>query len=190
MERKAARQRAAALQRAEHGKPPLGVRLTGYTRSGEVIDSEAAIVRELFDRFAAGDSLRALAAWLTEAGVSTRHGRPWNPSSVRTILTNPRYAGHAVYQGKTNKSLAGNHHRRLQLLKSTEVLPYLAYAALLRQTTKTDVKSAESDLTADLNPSSAPPVVGQPAHVPHHGDSAVALPAARHPSGITRPCPG
>ncbi|MFI6032433.1 recombinase family protein [Amycolatopsis magusensis] len=40
--------------------------------------------------------------WLTEAEVATRHGRPWNPSSVRTILTNPRYAGHAVYQGKTN----------------------------------------------------------------------------------------
>jgi len=34
--------------------------------------------------------------------VSTRHGRPWNPSSVRTILVNPRYAGHAVYQGTTN----------------------------------------------------------------------------------------
>ncbi|WP_329055370.1 recombinase family protein [Amycolatopsis sp. NBC_01488] len=105
IERKSARQRAAALQRAEHGKPPLGVRLTGYTPSGDVIETEGAIVRQLFDRFAAGDSLRALAAWLTETGVSTRHGRPWNPSSVRTILTNPRYAGHAVYQGKTNGKL-------------------------------------------------------------------------------------
>ncbi|WP_410607526.1 hypothetical protein [Amycolatopsis sp. lyj-109] len=51
--------------------------------------------------------------------------------------------------------LAGNHRRRLQLLKSAEVLPYLAYAALLRQTTKTNVKSAESDLIADLNPGGA-----------------------------------
>ncbi|HEV7980591.1 recombinase family protein [Amycolatopsis sp.] len=102
IERKAARQRAAALQRAERGKPPLGVRLTGYSPAGELIEDEAAIVRQLFDRFAAGDSLRALAMWLTEAKVATRHGRPWNPSSVRTILTNPRYAGHAIYQGKTN----------------------------------------------------------------------------------------
>ncbi|MEU7782630.1 recombinase family protein [Amycolatopsis sp. NPDC049159] len=82
IERKAARQRAAALQRAEHGKSPLGVRSTGYTSAREVIESEAVIVRELFDRFAAGDSLRALAAWLTEADVSTRHGRPWNPSGL------------------------------------------------------------------------------------------------------------
>jgi DNA invertase Pin-like site-specific DNA recombinase len=100
IERKAPRQRAAALQRAERGKPPLGVRLTGYSPTGEIIENEAAIVRQLFDRFAAGDSLRALAGWLTAIEISTR--RPWNPSSVRTILTDPRYAGHAVYLGKTN----------------------------------------------------------------------------------------
>jgi len=102
IERKAARQRSAALQRAERGKPPLGVRLTGYTVTGEIIEHEAVAVKEIFHRFAAGDSLRALAAWLTTTGMPTRHGRLWNPSSVRTILTNPRYAGHAVYQGKTN----------------------------------------------------------------------------------------
>ena len=32
--------------------------------------------------------------------VPTRSGRPWNPSSVRTILTNPRYAGRVVYRGQ------------------------------------------------------------------------------------------
>jgi DNA invertase Pin-like site-specific DNA recombinase len=35
IERKAERQRSAALQRAERGKPPLGVRLTGYSPAGE-----------------------------------------------------------------------------------------------------------------------------------------------------------
>jgi site-specific DNA recombinase len=59
VEPKAARQRRAALQRSEHGKPPLGVRLTGYDTKGEVIKSEAKIIREIFTRFAAGDSLRA-----------------------------------------------------------------------------------------------------------------------------------
>ncbi|MGW4586382.1 recombinase family protein [Amycolatopsis thermoflava] len=100
VQRKAARQRRAAAQRAEMGKPPLGVRLTGYTVSGELIGEEAKIVRKVFDRFAAGDSLRSLAAWLTDSGVPTRRGHAWNPSSVRTMLTNPRYAGRAVYQGR------------------------------------------------------------------------------------------
>lgn len=100
VERKSARQRSAAVQRAQQGKPPLGVRLTGYTAKGEVVEHEAVIVKQVFERFAAGDSLRSLSAWLTEEGIRTRHGRPWNPSSVRTMLTNPRYAGRAVYMGR------------------------------------------------------------------------------------------
>ena len=56
--------------------------------------------RELFTRFAVGDSLRSLAAWLEETGVPTRHGGRWNPSTVRSILVNPRYAKRAIYDGK------------------------------------------------------------------------------------------
>jgi DNA invertase Pin-like site-specific DNA recombinase len=96
-ERKAARQRRAALQRAELGRPPLGVRLAGYTPQGEIIEQEAALVRQMFERFHAGDSLRAIVAWLTDTGAPTRKGRPWSPSSVRSILTNPRYCGRSVY---------------------------------------------------------------------------------------------
>lgn len=100
IERKSARQRAAAFQRSDKGRPPLGVRLTGYTVAGDVIEAEAATVRKVFERFAAGDSLKSLAAWLTESGVPTRRGGPWSPSTVQTMLRNPRYAGRAVYQGQ------------------------------------------------------------------------------------------
>ncbi|MBB5785980.1 DNA invertase Pin-like site-specific DNA recombinase [Jiangella mangrovi] len=107
VERKGARQRRAALQRSEHGRPPLGVRLTGYEIDGTVISSEAVVVREMFEMFAAGESLRGLASQLTEAGVSTRSGRPWNPSTIRTALANPRYAGRTVYQGKETGQRGG-----------------------------------------------------------------------------------
>jgi site-specific DNA recombinase len=107
IERKAERQRLAAAQRAELGRPPLGVRLTGYTTKGEIIEHEAAIVRQMFERFHAGDSLRSIAEWLNDTGVPARNGKPWNPSSVRTILTNPRYCGRAIYQGKTNGHRGG-----------------------------------------------------------------------------------
>ncbi len=100
IERKAERQRRAALQRADRGRPPLGVRLTGYTSGGAVVDHEADVVRGLFARFAAGESLRGLAQWLTTEGVAPRRGGRWNPSSVSTMLTNPRYAGRAVYRGE------------------------------------------------------------------------------------------
>lgn len=100
VERKSVRQRDAARQRSELGRPPLGVRLTGYTSQGDLVPDEAAVVLDIFQRFADGATLRGIARHLTDRGVTTRHGKPWNPSSIRTILTNPRYAGRAVYQGQ------------------------------------------------------------------------------------------
>ncbi|MBX7433471.1 recombinase family protein [Mycobacterium sp. Y57] len=98
---KSERQTAAARQRSKLGRPPLGVRLTGYTAKGETVPDEAELVRRIFKMFYSGESLRSIARLLTEEGQATRRGTPWNPSTIRTILTNPRYAGRAVYQGQT-----------------------------------------------------------------------------------------
>jgi site-specific DNA recombinase len=100
VERKSARQKRAAAQRADLGKPPSGARLRGYTDEGKVLADEAIVVRSIFTRFIAGDSLRGITIWLTEQGVPTRYGKPWSPTAVRSILTNPRYAGRAVYRAK------------------------------------------------------------------------------------------
>lgn len=99
VERKSARQTRAALQRADRGKVPAGVRLTGYAVDGALVADEAAVVLDVFERFAAGESLKGLAAVLGASGVPTRRGGAWHPSTVRTILTNARYAGRAVYRG-------------------------------------------------------------------------------------------
>lgn len=99
VDRKSRRQKDAARQRSAIGRPPLGVRLTGYTPGGEVVPAEADVVRTIFARFNGGDSLKGITRYLSESGLATRHGRPWNPSTVRGIIANPRYAGRAVYQG-------------------------------------------------------------------------------------------
>src|SRR5664280_87875 len=100
VERKSARQKRAAAQRADLGKPPSGARLRGYTDDGKVLADEAIVVRSIFTRFTAGDSLRGITLWLTEQGVLTRYGKSWSPTAVRSMLTNPRYAGRAVYRAK------------------------------------------------------------------------------------------
>lgn len=104
VERKGARQARALQQRSELGKPPLGVRLTGYQPDGAVIVDEATSVREIFRLFTAGESLKAISRELNERGLTSRRG-PFTPSTVRTILTNPRYAGRAVYRGKETGQL-------------------------------------------------------------------------------------
>jgi len=57
----------------------------------EVIESEAAVVREMFRRYTEDwESLGALARWLTTAGIGTRTGRPrLNKSSFSGMLRNP-----------------------------------------------------------------------------------------------------
>lgn len=102
VERKGQRQKLAYAQRVERGVVPSGVRLTGYTIKGEIIPTEAEVVRQVFARFHAGDSLHSIAAWLTET-VPTRNGRPWNTSTVRGILRNARYVGRAVYGGQATE---------------------------------------------------------------------------------------
>jgi site-specific DNA recombinase len=100
VERKSKRQQDAAKQRSELGKPPLGVRLTGYTPKGELVPDEAKIVERIFESFLELRNLRAVARSLNDDGIKTRRGRPWHPSTIQTILRNPRYAGRAVYRGE------------------------------------------------------------------------------------------
>lgn len=69
----------------------------GYVRAvgeGIAIDGQAAdLVRLAFERRAAGDTLRAIAAQLGEHGPGPRGGA-WHPTAVRQILNNePTYRG-------------------------------------------------------------------------------------------------
>lgn len=105
VDRKSRRQRDALSQRARMGRPPLGVRLTGYTVKGEIVPDEADVIRRIFKLFHAGESLRSIGRTLSNEGITTRRGGQWNPSTIRTILVNPRYAGRAIYQGRPTGQL-------------------------------------------------------------------------------------
>lgn len=107
IERKSARQTRAALQRAQLGKVPAGVRLTGYNIKGDVIPEEAELVSRIFSSFSTGETLKGIAAKLNAEGQTARNSSAWSSSSVSSILKNPRYAGRAVYRGVTNGH-AGN----------------------------------------------------------------------------------
>lgn len=99
-ERKGKRQERAIQQRVEAGKPLSGTRLTGYKADGTIDLAEAQIVRDVFAWFAAGDSLKGIARRLDAEGVPARNGTGWNPSTVRTMLTNSRYAGRVMFKGE------------------------------------------------------------------------------------------
>jgi site-specific DNA recombinase len=68
----------------------------------EVVPHEAALVAEMFRRYAGdGAAIADLRRWLTAEGVRTRTGKErWDRSVIWGMLRNPAYAGTAVF-GKT-----------------------------------------------------------------------------------------
>lgn len=70
-----------------------------YVKYGrlKIIESEAEVVRFIFDAFLAGKSTCDIAALLTDIGCPTKIGRTtWSESSVGYILRNERYCGNVL----------------------------------------------------------------------------------------------
>jgi site-specific DNA recombinase len=102
-EKMSERIRRSNRQRAEQGAPrKSGRRAYGYEPDGTTLrESEARVVRELADRFLAGESLAGLTQWLNDTGVPTASGEGrWSPSAVRTILRSARISGQREYHGQ------------------------------------------------------------------------------------------
>ncbi len=56
-------------------------------------EPQAAVVRELFLRFADGESPASLAKHLSALALPSPGGTTWTPAAVRRILSNPEYCG-------------------------------------------------------------------------------------------------
>jgi hypothetical protein len=125
VERKADRQRRAAQQRAEAGKPP-DRRAFGYNQDGSIHEVEGPAVAKMFSMFVSGASVIGVTRWLNEQGLHTttckcprcipdlerkdgvtdeawakiRTERKWERVSVRHMLGSLRYAGIRTYKGQ------------------------------------------------------------------------------------------
>lgn len=100
-EAKSDRWRRSWRQGREAGKfAGNGRRTFGYTLDGEVIEPEAAIVRDLADQVLAGKPLLTICRDLDRAGILTTLANPWSPQGLKRLLTNPRIAGWAALDGE------------------------------------------------------------------------------------------
>lgn len=75
-------------------------------------------VRQVFEKFIAGNSIRSIAVWLNESGFQTRHGRTWEFGAVKHMLQNPAYCGRIV--------AARNQDKRTQFSKMFEEMTVIA----------------------------------------------------------------
>jgi len=88
------------------GWPPLGYEVKD--RRLVVVEREAVLVRQIFDRFAKTGSALTVARELNAAGEVTklrqcangpRGGKPWTKGAAYKILANKTYIGQAVHRG-------------------------------------------------------------------------------------------
>ncbi|HEY6314123.1 MAG TPA: recombinase family protein [Streptosporangiaceae bacterium] len=87
-------------ERAEMGLPN-GARAYGYTPDGlKIIAAEAAIVREIFERFTKGETPYSIAVDLNKRGIETAKGNAWTESTIRRQLRNKHVAGICWHNGK------------------------------------------------------------------------------------------
>ena len=94
IERKAARQRRAARQKAENGLPHW-TRAFGYLGDTHQPDPHTApLVKQAYAALLAGSSLKDIARIFNDAGAhGLKNGKPWTPSTVSLFLRAPRNAG-------------------------------------------------------------------------------------------------
>jgi site-specific DNA recombinase len=68
-----------------------------------IVPHEAAVIKQMFNLYARGTGMRAIAKHLNSSGIRTRKGNEWSNITVRQILTNPEYAGYMVYNRTQRK---------------------------------------------------------------------------------------
>jgi site-specific DNA recombinase len=86
-------------ERAESGLPN-GARAYGYTKNGlKIILAEAAVIREIFDRFIKGETPYAIAVDLNARGIVTARGKAWTDAAIRRQLRNKHVAGICWHSG-------------------------------------------------------------------------------------------
>jgi len=111
VEMKSDRQRRANDQAAKAGKWTGGRRPFGYESDGVTVrEDEAAAVRDGYVALLAGVPIAGIAREWNSRGLvtgQTRYGAahkgqpsPWTRSSVRDVLTNPRYMGKRAHKGE------------------------------------------------------------------------------------------
>jgi DNA invertase Pin-like site-specific DNA recombinase len=80
------------------GGVPFGytVAQEGKRRRLIILDNEAEIVRQIFDRYLAGAGAKSIACWMNQRGM-LRRGARWSKTTITAMLKNQVYIGYIVF---------------------------------------------------------------------------------------------
>lgn len=79
---------------------PLGFKINKETKEFEIDEVYAPIVKEIFERYAKGDTVVDITSDLNERGYKTKKGNKFNKNSLHRMLVNEKYIGIYIYKGQ------------------------------------------------------------------------------------------
>lgn len=102
------------------GQPPLGYDVT-LEKKYAINESEAEIVRAIFDMYVNGYSYAKIIDYLNEKGYRTKTGNTFGKNSIYSILDNEKYSGVYIFNKSSKKDAFGKRNSHL-LKDESEVI--------------------------------------------------------------------
>ncbi|MEW1545883.1 recombinase family protein [Streptomyces tsukubensis] len=93
--------------------------------AGRSIASEAEIIKRIFMEYLQGGSATSIARGLNEDGIPSPGGKKWDDPTIKVMITNPRYAGMALYQGVHRIEKSQQHNGPSKLLTDDKGNPLM-----------------------------------------------------------------
>lgn len=102
--------------------PPYGYKkiMIGKNHTLEIVEEEAAVVRQVFDWYIEGVTLLNIARRLNEMGVKSQTGGQWTKSSLRGMINNEHYLGYVLYNKRVETVCVENGERIVRSLQQPE----------------------------------------------------------------------
>lgn len=101
------------------GNPPFGYRYIKEDKRFDPYPEELEHVKNIFDLYKKGDGLEAVASKLPSG---SNKGKDWTKEKVRTILTNPFYAGFISWGKRSNSSKTSINDKDVWILTPSDYI--------------------------------------------------------------------
>jgi len=96
------------------GTPPLGYDVDPETHKYLINESEAKIVKIIFEKYAHDVSYNQILSYLNGIGYRTKRGKLFSKNSLYSILQNEKYIGKYIFNKKLEKSVSGKRNPTLK----------------------------------------------------------------------------
>ena len=102
--------------------PPYGYKKVtiGKNHTLEIVEEEAAIVRQVFDWYIEGITLLNISRKLNEMGIKSQTGSKWTKSSLSGLIKNEHYLGYILYSKRVETVCVENGERVVRSLSQSE----------------------------------------------------------------------